>query len=83
MFFAVRSMGVLPMAQPTNSAEPTGGVHSPTARLKIMMTPKCTGSTPTAVTTGSKIGVIMVISGAMSIKQPSRSSSALMISSRM
>ena len=27
MFLLVRSIGVLPMAQPTNSALPTGGVH--------------------------------------------------------
>ena len=83
MFFAVRSIGVLPMAQPTNSAEPTGGVHRPTARLKIITTPKCTGSTPSGVTTGNRIGVMIVISGAMSIKQPSTSRSALMMSSRI
>ena len=84
MFLLVRSIGVLPMAQPTNSALPTGGVHRPTARLKIITTPKCTGSMPMAglVTTGRRIGVIIVISGAISMKQPSRSSSTLIISSR-
>ena len=60
------------MAQPTNSALPTGGVHRPTARLKIMTTPKCTGSMPMAglVTTGSRIGVRMSAITVVSINMP-------------
>ena len=36
----------LPMAQPTTSVGPTGGVSRPMPRLRIMMMPKCTGSMP-------------------------------------
>ena len=54
------------MAQVTNSTEPTGGVQRPMPRLRIRMAPNCTGSMPKAVTTGRKIGVVMMISGAMS-----------------
>ena len=46
------------------------------------MTPKCTGSMPKALTTGRKIGVQMMIIGAMSMKVPSTSRMTL-ISSRM
>ena len=72
--------GTLPTAEPTNSTEPTGGVTSPMPRFSIMMMPKWTGSTPTSIATGKKIGVVMTISGAMSIKVPSASSIKLMIS---
>ena len=75
-------MGTLPTAQPTNSTEPTGGVSSPMPRLSSMIMPKCTGLTPNRSTTGSRIGVQIRISGAMSIRQPSTSSSTL-ISSRI
>ena len=47
-----------------------------------MIMPKCTGSTPSFITTGSRIGVQIRISGAMSIRQPSTSSMKL-ISIRM
>ena len=39
-------------------------------RLSSMIIPKCTGSTPSVVTTGSMIGVQIRISGAISIRQP-------------
>lgn len=35
-----RSMDTLPMAQPTNSVDPTGGVTKPMDRFNIMMMPK-------------------------------------------
>ena len=38
------------------------------------MTPNCSGLTPNAVATGRKIGVQMMISGAMSMNVPSTSS---------
>ncbi len=46
-----------------------------------MITPKCTGSTPKLDTIGRKIGVVMMISGPMSMKVPSSSSSTLISSS--
>ena len=70
----------LEIAAPTNSTEPTGGVISPMPRLTIMIMPKCTGSMPRVLTTGSRMGVRMRISGAMSISVPSTSSSTLIIS---
>ena len=45
----------------------------------IIIMPKCTGSIPSSTTTGSRIGVRIRISGAMSIRQPNSSSMMLMI----
>ncbi|MNV98875.1 hypothetical protein D3C71_1941770 [compost metagenome] len=44
-----------------------------------MIMPKCTGSTPSILTTGSKIGVRIRISGDISIRQPSSSSMTLIM----
>ncbi len=66
------------MALPTNSTVPTGGVIRPMPRFTIIIMPKCTGSTPRVLTTGSRMGVRIRISGDMSIRQPSTSSSTLM-----
>jgi len=52
---------------------PTGGVIVPIPRASIMMTPKCTGSTPMVCTTGRKIGVTIIMSGAISINVPKTS----------
>ena len=46
------------------------------------MTPNCTGLMPQAVATGSRIGVMMTISGAISMTAPRKSSSRF-IASRM
>jgi hypothetical protein len=72
------SSGNLAMALPTNSTEPTGGVISPMPRFTIMIMPKCTGWMPRPWTTGSRIGVRIRISGAMSINVPSISIMMLM-----
>ena len=73
----------LPTAQATNSAGPTGGVISPMPRLTISTMPNCTGSIPSALTTGRKIGVPIMISGAMSMKVPSTSRMTLISSKVM
>ena len=82
IFFAVFSSVVFPTAHPTKRAEPTGGVQSPIARLKISTIPKWTVLMPNVCTTGSRIGVMIMISGAISMKHPRTRSSTLMISSR-
>jgi hypothetical protein len=71
----------LPTAQATNSTGPTGGVMVPMPRFRISMTPKCTGSMPMALATGRKIGVPIMMSGAMSMKVPSSSRTRLIRSS--
>ena len=58
------------MDTPTNNKEPTGGVHNPMQRLTTMMIPKCTGSTPTLVTTGKKMGVKINTAGVISMNVP-------------
>ena len=75
-------MVILPTAAATNCTGPSGGVLRPMPRFRIMMTPKCTGSMPNFITTGRKIGVVMMISGAMSMKVP-RTRSTMLIISRM
>ena len=51
------SIDVFATPTPTKSTEPTGGVHSPMQRFKIIMIPKCTGSIPNFVTMGKNMGV--------------------------
>ena len=65
-----RSIDILVIPQPTNSTEPTGGVIEPKHMLKISMTPKCTGSIPSEVQIGKKIGVKIKIAGVMSKNIP-------------
>jgi hypothetical protein len=68
------STETLPMAQPTNSVVPTGGVSRPMPRLSSMTMPKCTGSMPKLFTTGSRIGVQISNRGARSSAVPRTSS---------
>ena len=79
MRFIASQMVILPTAAATNCTGPSGGVLSPMPRFRIMMTPKCTGSIPKFTTTGRKIGVVMMMSGAMSMKVPSTSRTMLII----
>ena len=76
------SMDVFATPTPTKSTEPTGGVHSPMQRFKIMMMPKCTGSIPNFVTMGKNIGVNMRTAGVMSIKMPTINNIKFMMSNR-
>ena len=59
----------------TNSTAPTGGVNDPIIRLRIMMTPSCTGSIPYWAMIGIRIGTSTRITGGASRKMPSRISS--------
>ena len=70
--------GSLATAAPVKSTVPTGGVIRPMPKFTIMIIPKCTGSTPSILTTGSKMGVRIRMRGDMSIRQPSSSSMMLM-----
>ena len=64
MVLTVSSIRIFPTADPTKSTVPTGGVIVPIPSASIMMIPKWTGSTSIDCTTGKKIGVTMMISGA-------------------
>ena len=63
----------------TKRLMPIGGVTKPIARLTTMITPKWTGSTPNAVTIGSKIGVRIRMAGVVSITIPTKSRKTLII----
>ncbi len=54
----------LAIEQVSISTLATGGVCWPMARLRVTMTPKCTGSMPTAWTTGITIGTTRMIAAA-------------------
>lgn len=54
---AVFSSLTLPTLEATNKLTPSGGVTNPIASETTRMIPKWTGSTPTAITTGKRIGV--------------------------
>src|SRR5699024_1975871 len=71
---------VLATLTPTKSKLPTGGVQMPTQRFITIIMPKCTGSTPSSVTMGKKIGVKMSTAGVMSINMPTINKIKLMIS---
>ena len=73
-----RSMVVPATPTPTKSTLPTGGVQSPTQRFSTITMPKCTGSIPSATTTGRKMGVKMRMAGVMSMNVPTVSRMTLM-----
>lgn len=70
IFLLVDSRLVLPTAQPTKSADPTGGVQRPIASVKMMMIPKWMAGSPIDSATGFSIGVMIMMSGAISMKHP-------------
>ncbi|MNG17680.1 hypothetical protein D3C84_1016840 [compost metagenome] len=76
-------METLPTAHPMNNTVPTGGVSKPIPKFNISTIPKCTGSMPSEVTTGSRIGVMIRIKGAISMPQPNTSSNKLIMSKIM
>ena len=53
------SIGVRNTELITNNTLPTGGVNNPIIRFKIMMTPKCTGSTPNSSAIGNSTGTVI------------------------
>ena len=71
---------VLATPTPTNSIDPTGGVHNPMHKFKTNMIPKWTGSIPNVVTTGKKIGVKIKTAGVISINIPTINKIKLIIS---
>ena len=54
----------------TNKLTPKGGVQKPIARLTVRMTPNNIGSTPSAVATGNRIGVMIMIEEIVSMNIP-------------
>ena len=69
--FVAFSMEIFPMEHPTKRADPTGGVVRPIARFSISMIPNWMGSIPRYPTiTGNKMGVVMMIRGAISMMLP-------------
>ena len=57
-------MSALAIEQVAISTLATGGVCWPMARLSVTMMPKCTGSMPTAMTSGMTIGTTRMIAAA-------------------
>ena len=64
---------------PTNSTDPTGGVHKPMHKFKTIMIPNWIGFIPIEVTIGKKIGVKINTAGVMSINIPTKSNKRLTI----
>ena len=58
---------------------PKGGVRLPRVRLNTIITPKCIGFIPKAVTMGMRIGVRIVTDTRVDMKQPIRSRNTLII----
>lgn len=58
------------IAEATKRLMPYGGDMNPQARLTVIISPKCIGSIPIVLTTGSKIGVRIMTAAMLSTKQP-------------
>ena len=69
-FLAIRITGIFVTVFAMNNDKPKGGVRSPSVVLSAIMTPRWTGSTPTAVSVGSIMGAVIKIDEIPSIKQP-------------
>ncbi len=65
---------------PVNRIGPTGGVIVPSDKLNTNKIPNCTGSIPSDVQIGRKIGVKINTAGVGSIKVPTNNNTKLMIS---
>ena len=63
--------------QAANRFTPKGGVIMPSARFTTMMMPKCTGSMPKCIATGTRIGASTMIAALVSMNMPIRNSAAL------
>lgn len=63
----------------TNKFTPKGGVQKPIAKLTVKITPNKIGSTPILDTTGSKIGVNMIMEAIVSINMPTNNKKILII----
>lgn len=66
--------GVSVIAQTVNIIEPNGGVRPPIIMLTIQIIPKCTGSTPSLVTTGTSSGARIISAAPPSRNMPKISS---------
>src|SRR5699024_12124862 len=71
----------LPTLEATNRLTPSGGVTKPIASDTTSTTPKWTGSMPTEVTTGSRIGVKMINAEIVSMNMPTIKSRMMMMTS--
>ena len=77
--FKILPILTLPILQPTKSTLPTGGVHKPIDKFKIIIIPKCKGDIPKDSATGKNIGVKISTAGVMSIKLPTINNVILII----
>jgi TRAP-type uncharacterized transport system fused permease subunit len=72
---SITDMPVMPAV--TNRFSPTGGVTIPISRFTVMMMPRCTGSMPSLVAIGNRIGARIRMMPVGSMKQPAISSRTL------
>ena len=79
-FCAIFITGISVKDDATNKLTPIGGVTKPIARFTTIITPKCIGSIPIAVTIGNKIGVKIRIAGVVSMTIPTISKNILITS---
>ena len=63
-------MSALAIEQAVISTLATGGVCWPMARFSVTMRPKCTGSMPTALTSGITIGTTRMMAAAECRNRP-------------
>ena len=72
-------IGAEEIVESTKRLSPTGGCTSPISMLWVKMIEKCTGSTPSGFSAGARIGSTSSSVAVTSRKQPSTSSSPLMM----
>ena len=69
-FLTISSIFALLIIEATNRQSPRGGVTNPIPTARMVIAPKCTGSTPKDFTIGKKMGVIIIIIVVDSINVP-------------
>src|SRR5690606_10856429 len=66
----ILSSDILATAQAAKRLTPKGGVIMPMARFTTMMVPKCTGSTPNFMATGTRMGASTMMEADVSMNMP-------------
>jgi len=75
---------LIPATAPaTNRLHPYGGVTSPIVKLIVSIIPNVIGDIPRLVTTGSKIGEMMIVAGMLSTNIPMISNARFIIIKRI
>ena len=81
--FIISLIDTFPILHPTNKTLPTGGVHRPIDKFKIIIIPKCKGDMFSISAMGKNMGVNISTAGVTSMNVPTTSKIRFIIRSIM